>query len=64
MIHNCGLIGGVTYIRTPNIFWIHLNSRPAVGVDGVEILMYSVQQPQQKLLGIMLSVSFKLCGIF
>jgi len=41
----------------------HLYSRPAVGVDGVEVLVHSVQQPQQELLSIVLSVPFELGGI-
>lgn len=43
---------------------IHLNRRPDVGVDCVEILVHSVQQPQQKLLSVVLSVPFKLHGVF
>lgn len=37
---------------------------PADGADGVEVLVHSVQQPQQELLGVVLSVPFKLRGVF
>lgn len=39
----------------------HLYCRPAVGV---EVLVNSVQQPQQKLLSVVLSVPFELGGVF
>lgn len=48
---------------SPALHTVHLYWRPAVGV-GVEVLVYSVQQPQQKLLSIVLSVAFELGGVF
>lgn len=52
-----------THKKKPTLV-IHLNRRPDVGVDCVEILVHSVQQPQQKLLSVVLSVPFKLHGVF
>lgn len=42
--------------------WNHLYRRPAV--DRVDVLVHSVQEPQQELLGIVLSVPFELHRVF
>lgn len=55
--HRCNGRSGVT---TPQSHLAHLDGGSAVGV---QVLVNPVQQPQQELLGVVLSVAFELGGV-